>query len=174
MVTRFVYSTEDSRSFKNVIKLKQRRSDIHEHTQHGLVICYDIEKSKVITQFGTTYHIKLLPVLFEVDNEFLLIVLLYLTRPRGTFIDTLDEELTLLPSKYRTVVLGDFNLSQVIEENINILQPILTEFNLRQRLRYATHLECEILDLVLNNRESDPVFWIPLPYSNHFVIVINI
>ena len=64
------------------------------------------------------------------DNEYFLIVLLYCAGPLGTFIDALQEELTLLPIEYRTVVFGDFDLNQLLEENINILQPILTEFSL--------------------------------------------
>ena len=114
------------RSLKHVIELKQGWSDIQKHTQHGLAICYDTEKAKVITQFEASNYIKLLPVLFKADNEYLLIVLLHCNGPLRTFIDNLLEELTLLPSQYRTVVLGDFNLNQLLEKNINIFKPILT------------------------------------------------
>ena len=54
--------------------------------------------SSMFTQFETTNGIKLLPVLFKVDNECLMIVLLYCTGPLETFIDTLLEELNFLPS----------------------------------------------------------------------------
>ena len=43
----------------------------------------------MLTQFETTSHIELLPLLFEVDDEYLLIVLLYCTGLLETFIDTL-------------------------------------------------------------------------------------
>ena len=158
----FTETNLSSRSFKNVIELKQGWSYIHKHTQHGVARCYDTEKAKVIIQFETTNCTELLPILFEVDNEYLLIVLSYLTGPFGKFIDTLQEELTLLPSQCKTIVLGHFNLNRLLEENINILQPIPKEFNLRQRSTYASHIEGGILDLVLDNRESDPIFRIPL------------
>lgn len=49
----------NSRSFQNVIELKQGWSDIQKHTQHGLARSYDKETAKVITQFETTNRIKL-------------------------------------------------------------------------------------------------------------------
>ena len=137
----FTETDLNSRSLKNVIELKQGWSDIQKHSQHGLAISYYTEKAKVITQFETSNCIKLWPVLFKADNEYLLIVLLHCNGPLRTFTDNLQEELTLLPSQYRTVLLGVFDLNQLLEENINILKPILTEFNLCQRSTYATHVE---------------------------------
>ena len=94
--------------------------------------------------------------------------------PFGSFIETLRYELSLLPNQYRTIELGNLIMNQLLEENINILQPLLTEFNLCQRSMYATNVEGGILDLVLDSAESNPVCWIPSPYSDHFVILINI
>ena len=164
----FTETLLNNRSFKNVIEYEQEWSDIHKHAKHGFAICYDTEKAKVITEFETTNCNELLPILFEVDNEYFLIVLLYCTGPLGTSIDTVQEELTLLPSQYRTIVVGDFNLNHLLEENINLLQPILTKFDLCHRSTYATHIEGGILHLVLDSKDSNPVFWIPLLYSDHY------
>ena len=87
--------------------------------------------------YETTNGIKLLPVLFKVDNDCSVV---YCTGPLETFIDTLLEELNFLPSQYRTIVPGDLNLNQLLEGNINLLQPILTEFNQHQHSTYTVQM----------------------------------
>ena len=61
----------------------------------------------------------MLPVLVDIDNERILVVLVYRAPgPLGTFINDLIEQLNNLPTRYRTVVIGDFNLDQMLSENI--------------------------------------------------------
>ena len=50
-----------------------------------------------------------------------------------------------------------------------MLQPILTEFSQRQRSTYVSHMEYGILDLVLGNGESDPVF---SRFRHHIVTIL--
>ena len=71
------------------------------------------------------------------------------------------------------MVVGDFNLDQLLSENVGMLDPLLAHFNLHQRCQYS-HILGGILDLVLDDRKSESVEWMPSPYSDHFVILIDI
>ena len=41
----------NNRPFKTVIELNQEWADIYNHTPHGLTICYDTNKVKVILNY---------------------------------------------------------------------------------------------------------------------------
>ena len=68
------------------------------------------------------------------------------------------------------LIVGDFNLDQMLTENITKLYPLIERFNLYQRSRYSTHIHVEILDLVCGSTNS----WVPAPYSDHFLILVQI
>ena len=148
---------------------------IHKITQHGLAICYNVSKVNIIEEFQTTHALEMLPVLVDIDNERILVVLVYcVPGPLGTFINDLIEQLNNLPTRYRTVVIGDFNLDQMLSENIEKFNPLIMQFNFHQRSMYSTHIYGGILDLVFDNNKSECVEWIPSPYSDHFVILIQL
>ena len=72
-------------------------------------------------------------------------------------------------SKYRTIVLGDFNIDQLLEENVAAFIPIISRFHFQQWSRYSTYINGGILDLVLDDTKTDLFNWMPSPYSDHFV-----
>lgn len=76
--------------------------------------------------------LELLPVVMKIEDEHVLVLLIYRPPgPIGTFIEQLRIELGFLPTdKYRTLILGDFNLDQNLAENEQILFPLLTDFKL--------------------------------------------
>ena len=76
--------------------------------------------------------------------------------------------------RYRTIVLGDFNTDQMLPENVNAYESFCQQHNLTQRSRYSTHIQGGILDLVFDNKATDPVEWMPSPYSDHFVLLIGV
>ena len=61
-------------------------------------------------------------------------------------------------------------MDQMLPENVGIL--LLPQFN--QRCDYSTHIHGGILDLVFDNKKSEPVEWMPSPYSDHFVILVDL
>ena len=130
---------------------------------------------RIIEEFETTTTLEILPVVMEIENEHVLLVLVY--RPPGavgSFINNLIDELTQLPTAYRTLIVGDFNLDQMLRENIEKINPLIAQFNLHQRSQYSTHIHGGILDLVFDSKSSDLVSWIPSPFSDHFSIIFQI
>ena len=112
-----------------------------------------------------------------IGEERVLIVLLY--RPPGqapttAFVQSLMIELEHLRSNiseigYRTIVTGDFNMSG----NTDALNEVFPPTIFYQRSQYSTHVHGGILDLVYDDKKSDPVEWVPSPYSDHFVIIFD-
>ena len=151
-------------------------ASIHRHTKHGLAICYDTTKVEIVQEFAVTDALQLLPLVIKVEDEHILLILVY--RPPGpidTFIYELIQQLSMLPTdKYRTMVVGDFNLDKLLRENIDRIQPLLAQFNFHQRSEYSTHILGGILDLVFDDVKSESTGWMPSPYSDHFVILIEI
>ena len=119
-------------------------------------------------------------VLMPIEGEQVLIVLLY--RPPVTnqqqiqyFIEELTDLLAELQiGEYNTIVLGDFNLDQMQDTYVELFNGIRMQFSLAQRSNYSTHIHGGILDLVFHNRKQESVEWIPSPYSDHFVLTIDV
>jgi len=168
--------THTHRAFQSIENYQEGWNDIHKATDHGLAICYDTTKVQIVQQFSTTDVLQLLPVVIKIEDEQILLVLVYRhPGPMHTFIQSLIHQLSILPTdKYRVMIVGDFNMDQMLSENVEKLQPLLTRFNLHQRSEYSTHIHGGILDLVLDDKESESIEWMPSPYSDHFVILIQI
>jgi len=165
-------SATDSRIF-GISQYAPGWCDIHKNTDHGLAICFNSNKVKLIEEFQITSSLEMLPVLIETQNEFILLVLVYRTGPVGSFVNSLIEEMRNLPQKYRTLVVGDFNLDLVLPENIQRFAPLISEFSFNQQSKYTTHNHGGILDLVFDTSDSaKEISWIPSPYSDHFVMLI--
>ena len=163
------------RPFRHINEFEVGWIDIHKRTEHGLAICYNASKVSIIEEIQTSNALEILPVLIEIENERVLLVLVYRKPgPLGNFIYELVEQVTELPTENRVLIVGDFNLDQMLPENIEKLNPIIEHFNLNQRSQYSTHIFGGILDIVLDNNNSDPVYWIPSPYSDHFLLLIEI
>lgn len=150
---------------------------IHKDTGHGLAISYNTTKVKDVRQFDTVSSIESLPVLMTIEDEAFLLVLIYRPPPESipVFIQSLEIELSQVRghipiTNYRTLILGDFNLPQNRED----LNDVLPSETFHQRCHYSTHIDGNILDLVFDDKKSEPVKWMPSPYSDHFVILIDL
>ena len=63
----------------------------------------------------------------------------------------------------------------MLSNNVEILQPLVTRFHLQQRVKFSTHIQGGILDIVYDNSDSpEDADWLPSPYSDHFVIIVSI
>ena len=72
------------------------------------------------------------------------------------------------------ILCGDYNMDQMLQENVNALQRLLQEFNLHQRVIYSTHKLGGILDLVFDRERTDAIQWMPTSYSDHSFINIDV
>ena len=84
------------------------------------------------------------------------------------------ELVELHVDQYNTIILGDFNLDQMHEPYVELFRDICMDFSLTQRSNYSTHIYGGILDLVFHNKKQEPVEWMPSPYSDHFVLAIDV
>ena len=150
----------------------------HPTAAHGLAICFNSEIVVVEKEYELASNMEMLPLLLRIDNSLILLVLVYRPPggPRNEFIDQLSHEIALIDDtrKYRTIVLGDFNSDQMLQENVNAYRPFCEQHSFTQRTQYSTHVQGGILDLVFDNKGTDPTEWLPSPYSDHFVILIGI
>ena len=53
-------------------------------------------------------------------------------------------------------------------------EPLSVRFNLNQRSNYSTHIQGGILDLVFDSKRSSNVEWMFSPFSDHFVLIIDL
>ena len=117
-------------------------------------------------------------LLLDVNGLRILLVLLYRAPgPAGTFVDDLivliETILNDIHPVDRILLIGDFNLDQMLDENIHTTNPLLQRFHFHQHSHYSTHIQGGILDLVFDTNMGDCVSWIPSPYSDHFTLCID-
>ena len=91
--------THNSTSFERIEKYHPDWKSIHHPSaEHGLSICYNTEKGVIKKEFPETSSIELLPLLMNIDDEIILIILFYrpLGGQRDLFIYQLQQELSML------------------------------------------------------------------------------
>ena len=154
------------------------RSIHHPHSQHGIAICYNSDKVVVVKEFQTINDLQMLPVLLMIENEYVLVIVVYQPpgAPRNVFPYQLLQQLERLNEvrTYRTIIVGDFNADQMLHENVIAYADLCQRFNLTQRSTFSTHIHGGILDMVFDTGKSNPVQWMPTPYSDHFVLIIDL
>ena len=155
--------------------------DIHHSVGHGLTVCYNTAKVNVLKKYSYMGVLEILPVLLEIDKEIIFLVLVY--RPPGpignfvtVLIQVIDQLLSEYPihAPYRTIVLGDFNWDQMLPQHVSTFAPFSSHFNLHQRSNYSTHIKGGILDLVFDDKVDTDVEWMFTPYSDHFILLIDL
>ena len=114
----------------------------------------------------------------NIDGKIILIVLVY--RPPGGQRDLsiyqLLQELSMLEETqhYRTILLGDFNLDQMLQENVHAFQQLCEYFKFNQCVKYPTHILGGILALVFDQKRTETAQWMPSAFSDHFVIIVDV
>ena len=94
--------------------------------------------------------------------------------PLGSFIDDFTFLINELPTQHRMLIVGDFNLDQMLPEHVAKVDPLIQNFNLSQRSRYSTHIHGGILDLVFDTSNSNIVSSLLSSSSDHFVLFFQI
>ena len=155
--------------------------DIHHPSGHGLSICYDTSRVKLVHRFNYDCILQILATLMEIDGEIVFLVLLYRPPgPIGTFVNDLIESIDMLKRNinidgdYRTLILGDFNWDQMLPEHVASFSPLCNNYSSHQRSNYSTHIRGGILDLVFDDKKETDVDWMFSPFSDHLNLLIEL
>ena len=73
------------------------------------------------------------------------------------------------PTRLRTIIVGDFNYDQRLQENVDFVNLFFRDYSLVQNTQYSTHNDGGILDLIFDIN-SNTVEWQPTPFSDHFIL----
>ena len=93
--------------------------DIHKNTEHGLAV------------FEIPGVLEVLPVVLEIERETILLVIVYhMPSPLGSFMDDFISLINELPTQHRMLVVGDFNLDQMLPEHFAKANLLIQNFNL--------------------------------------------
>ena len=95
--------------------------DIHKNTEHGLAV------------FEIPGVLEVLPVVLEIERETILLVKAYRMPDLSSFIDDFISLINELPTQHRMLIVGDFNLDQMLPELVVKVNPLIQNFNLCQR-----------------------------------------
>ena len=112
----------------------------------------------------------MLSVVLEIEKILLSVIVYRIPGPFGTFIDGFILLINKLPTQHRIFIVCDFNLDEILPDNIAKVDPLIQNFNMSQRLQYSTHLHGGALNLVFDTSNSNAFSFLPSPYSDHFVL----
>ena len=151
---------------KHIDEILDDWKDIHKNTQHGLALCYNMSKVNIIEVMEITSVLEVLQIVLEIEKETIVLVIVYrMPGPLGSFIDDFISLINELPTQHRMLIVGDFNLDQMLPEHVAKVDPLIQIFYLSQRSQYSTHIHWGILDLVFDTSNSNTV--------DHFVLFFS-
>ena len=92
------------------------------------------------------------------------------------FLYILQDELQKLPSGFRTIITGDFNMDQRLDENVEMLNLLVNQrIGFHNKVNFSTHVQGGILDLFLDSHiTQNSVPWQPTPFTDHFNLYYNL
>ena len=147
--------------------------NIHKNTQHSLALCYKVSKVNITEVVGVPSIIEILPIVLEINKEtFLLAIVRHAPSPVGSFIDDFFLLMDELPIQLMILIVGDFNLDQMLPKNVANIAPLIQ--NLSPRSQYSAHIHEGILDLVFDSSSSNIVSVLHSTYSYQLVLVFQI
>ena len=148
---------------------------IHDNTHHGLAVCYNVNKVNIIEVIEIPSVLEVLLIVLEIERETILLAIVYrMPGPLVSFIDDFISLINELPTQHRMLIVGDFNLDQMLPEHVAKVNPLIQNFNLSQRSQYSIHIHGGILDLVFDTSNSKAVSFLPSPFNDHFVLFFQI
>ena len=130
-----------------------------------------MSKVNIIDVIEIPSVLEVLPIVLEIEKETNLFVIVYpMPGPLDFFIDDFISLIHELPTQHRMLVVGDFNLDQMLPEHVAKVDPLIQNLKLSQRSQYSTHIHGGMLDLVFDTLKSNTVSSLLSTYSDHFVV----
>ena len=85
------------------------------------------------------------------------------------------SKVNIIDFKHRILIVGDFNLGQMLPEHVAKVDYLIESFNLSQRSLNSTHiLHRRILDLILDTLNCKTASPLPSPYSDYLFLFFQI
>ena len=125
---------------KHIDEVLDDWKDSHKNTQHGLALCYKVSKENIIDVIDIPSTIEILPIVLEINKEAFLLVVYQAPGPVGPFIDKFILLMNDLPIQHRILIVGDFNLDEILPENVANIAALIQNFDLSQRSQYSTQI----------------------------------
>ena len=130
-----------------------------------------MSKVNIIDVIEIPSVLEVLPIVLEIEKETNLFVIVYpMPGPLDSFIDDFISLIHELPTQHRMLVVGDFNLDQMLPEHVAKVDPLIQNVKLSQRSQYSTHIHGGMLDLVFDTLNSNTVSSLLSTYSDHLVV----
>ena len=79
-----------------------------------------------------------------------------------------------LPIQHKILVVGDFNLDQMLPDNVANIVTLIQNFKLSQQSQYSTHMHGGILDLAFYSSSSSIASVLHSHNSIHFFLSFHI
>ena len=137
----FTATTSNEENFRDIDSYENNLKSLHKFTSHGYQsICY--QTLKILLYRRISYYITHWDTTSFIQSRWYKYVIVLIYQPPSkirTFIADLIEALHLLPSHHPTVVLGNFNIDQRSQGDVNLLAPLLQEFDFIQQLKFTKH-----------------------------------
>ena len=151
-------------------------SSILKNTAHGLGICIKNETVTVIKEMDTLGKIEMLATHVECAGIEAIISVVYrpASIPGRSFMEDLEVEIQAQPANVRKIIVGDFNLDQLLKANEDMVNRYAQQMSMVQKVAYSTHIYGGILDLVMDSEPTGSVDWIPTPFSDHFILYYDV
>ena len=90
-----------------------------------------MRKVNIIEVIEIPSVLEVLPIVLEIEKETFLLVIVYcIPGPLGSFVDDLIFLINELPALHRMLIVGDFNLDQMLPEHVVKVDPVIQKFNL--------------------------------------------
>ena len=86
----------------------------------------------------------------------------------------IDDFILLINELTAQLIVGYFNLDQMLPKSVTKVDALIQSFNLSQRSRYSTHMHREILDLVFETSNSNTASSLPSPIGDNFEFFLQI
>ena len=130
-----------------------------------------MSKVNIIDVIEIPSVLEVLPIVLVIEKETNLFVIVYpMPGPLDSFIDDFISLIHELPTQHRMLVVGDFNLDQMLPEHVAKVDPLIQNLKLSQRSQYSTHIHGGMLDLVFDTLNSNTVSSLLSTYSDHLVV----
>ena len=74
----------------------------HKNTDHGLALCYNVNKVNIVEVIEIPSALEVLPIVLEIEKETILLVIVYRMRgPLGFFIGDFTSLINELPTEHK-------------------------------------------------------------------------